>query len=187
MAGFAIDSNIIDCTSYAEMSCDGSADNVRFNMGGILGAMASDVKGTVVDGCVNRGKLTSINTSNTKNGATGLSVGGVIGLTDAKASEFNVVRNCINNGELDVQATRTGGVVATLNKYTKVEDCVNNARIACSDLVASNSRLGGIASAAGAEVYLSRCINKGEVVFPVAGTRPTATWPASSARSTTPP
>ena len=107
--------------------------------------------------------------ANTKNGATGLSIGGVIGFTDAKASEFNVVKNCVNNGELDVQATRTGGVVATLNKYTKVEDCVNNAKISCSDVTASNSRLGGIASAAGAEVYLTRCINKGDVVFPVAG------------------
>ena len=169
IAGFAMDSNIIECTSFAEMSSDGSADNVRFCMGGVLGVAASDAKGSVVDGCVNRGKLTSVNTANTKNGATGLSIGGVIGFTDAKASEFNVVKNCVNNGELDVQATRTGGVVATLNKYTKVEDCVNNAKVSCSDVTAINSRAAGIASAAGAEVYLTRCINKGDVVFPVAG------------------
>ena len=169
VAGYALDSNISNCASYAEMSSDGSADNVRFTMGGVLGEAASDAKGSVVDGCVNYGKLTSVNTANTKNGGTGLSIGGVIGLTDAKGTEFNTVRNCVNNGILEVEATRTGGIVATLNKYTKIEDCVNNGKVSCSDITASNSRVGGIASAAGAEVYLTRCINKGEVVFPVAG------------------
>ena len=169
VAGYVIDSDISNCVSYAEMSSDGSADNVRFCMGGVLGVVASDAKGSVVDGCVNYGKLTSVNTENTKNGATGLSVGGVIAFTDAKGTESNTVKNCVNNGVLEVQATRTGGVVATANKYTKVEDCVNNAKISCSDVKASNSRAAGITSAAGAEVYLTRCINKGDVVFPVAG------------------
>ena len=61
------------------------------------------------------------------------------------------------------------GVVATMNKYTKLESCVNNAAVTCSDVTASNSRVAGIVSAMGGHTYLTSCVNNGTVAFAVAG------------------
>lgn len=76
---------------------------------------------------------------------------------------------CVNEGAIDAQATRTAGVVATMNKYTKLESCVNNAAVTCSDVTASNSRVAGIVSAMGGHTYLTSCVNNGTVAFAVAG------------------
>lgn len=80
--------------------------------------------------CTNYGKITSKNSVNTKNGATGFSIGGIVGFADASTTteRYNNVVGCVNEGAIDAQATRTAGVVATMNKYTKLESCVNNAR-----------------------------------------------------------
>lgn len=76
---------------------------------------------------------------------------------------------CVNEGAIDAQATRTAGVVATMNKYTKLENCANNAAVTCSDVTASNSRVAGIVSAMGGHTYLTSCVNNGTVAFAVAG------------------
>ena len=56
-----------------------------------------------------------------------------------------------------------------MNKYTKLENCANNAAVTCSDVTASNSRVAGIVSAMGGHTYLTSCVNNGTVAFAVAG------------------
>lgn len=169
IAGFAIDSEVSGCVSQAEMSFDGGTDNVRYCMGGLLGTIAADTKGTVVDGCVSSAKLTSVNKVNTKNGGTGFSIGGVIGFADSKGSESNLVKGCVNNGTVTGEATRMGGIIASTNKLTRIENCTNNGAISCSDVTASNSRAAGITAAMGATTTVSGCVNKADITFTVPG------------------
>ena len=139
--------------------------------GGIVGAICANENDSHILSCTNYGKITSKNSVNTKNGATGFSIGGIVGFADASTAteRYNNVVGCVNEGAIDAQATRTAGVVATMNKYTKLENCANNAAVTCSDVTASNSRVAGIVSAMGGHTYLTSCVNNGTVAFAVAG------------------
>ena len=108
---------------------------------------------------------------NTLIGASGVAIGGIVGFADASTTteRYNNVVGCVNEGAIDAQATRTAGVVATMNKYTNLENCANNAAVTCSDVTASNSRVAGIVSAMGGHTYLTSCVNIGTVAFAVAG------------------
>ncbi|WP_295940749.1 DUF4886 domain-containing protein [uncultured Alistipes sp.] len=171
VAGYAADALIEQCVNRATFDIAGGADNIREVAGGVVGTICSFETGANVKQCSNFGAFTSRNASNTKNGATGFSIGGVVGFADAHSAStaYNNVVECVNEGAMAVEATRTAGVVATMNKYTKLEGCVNKATVACADVTASNSRVAGIVSAMGGYTYLKQCVNYGEVMFTVPG------------------
>lgn len=173
VVGYALATTVDNCKSYATIDFNGGGDNLRTSVGGIVGGMAcSEDADAVVSNCTNYGKITSTNTANTKNGGTGISIGGVVGFSDAlgtPAGPLCYIRNCVNNGELDVQATRTAGIVASMNKFSLADACTNNARIACSDTKASNSRVAGIVSGMGSNANVNACVNKGDILYTVAG------------------
>lgn len=171
VAGYAYEATIENCENRAAIDIQGGGDNVRESAGGIVGAICANENDSHILSCTNYGKITSKNSVNTKNGATGFSIGGIVGFADASTAteRYNNVVGCVNEGAIDAQATRTAGVVATMNKYTKLENCANNAAVTCSDVTASNSRVAGIVSAMGGHTYLTSCVNNGTVAFAVAG------------------
>ena len=170
VAGFVVNGTVEGCNNYGTVSLTAVTDNVREAAGGIVGqvyTLETEGSASYIKDCNNFGRVTSTNTVNTKNGATGLSVGGIAGFTDGK--NLTYVQNCTNKADITAQATRLGGIVASANTYTKIEDCTNEGNLSDSDVTASNSRVGGISSAASTSVTFLRCVNKGNVTFSVAG------------------
>ena len=178
LVAWGIASTIDNCESNASLDYAGTANNKRTVLGGVAGSMLSTADGAaVVSNCVNNGKLTCTNATNEKNGATGISISGVVAFTDGAASVIDtetlhsVVSGCVNNVDITAQATRISGVVATINRYGKAIDCVNNGKITCSDTKATNSRVAGICSAMGVNTHMTGCKNYGDVIFSVEGNK----------------
>lgn len=170
IAGYAYESVVEKCENHAEIHVAGGADNIRESVGGIVGGTCAKSEETYIKECTNYGKISSTNIANTKNGGTGFSVAGIVGFADAAAdTNYTNIVNCVNEGAIEAQATRTAGIVASMNKCVKAEGCVNNATVTCTDVVASNSRVAGIVSGMGAFTYLTNCINNGDIVFAVSG------------------
>lgn len=171
VAGAVVNSVIDGCSSFAEIKVSGGADNVSVRVGGIAGSMFCDGESPAkLLNSNNYGRITSTNAVNTKNGATAFSIGGVLGLVESAAAENRaMVEKCQNNGEMDVQASRHGGVVATMNKNATVSECTNLAELRNSDVKASNTRVAGIVSAMGTNTSVLNCTNRGNVLFTVAG------------------
>jgi len=168
VAGFALNSTVEGCTNKASLSLTAATDNIRECLGGIVGEMYTEAdKASYIKNCINEGTVTSTNTVNTKNGGTGLSVAGIVGFSDGAA--FNYIQNCTNKVAISAQATRLAGIVASANKNTKVEDCVNEGKISGTDVKASNSRIAGICSAGSDNDVFTRCINRGDIVFDKSG------------------
>lgn len=172
VAGAVVNSTIDGCVSYAEVKVSGGADNVSVRVGGIAGSMICDnaESHARIDNCYNYGKITSTNTVNTKNGATAFSIGGVLGFMESAIAENHATMQfCQNSGSMDVQASRHGGVVATMNKNATALGCTNLAELRNSDVKASNTRVAGIVSAMGTNTSVINCVNRGNVFFTVAG------------------
>ena len=172
VVGFASGSTLENLDSHARLVNDGGSDNVRLVIGGTIGTMFStETNACVATGIKGHASFDVVNTVNTKNGATGFIVGGVIGFTDgAGEGQLTQITGCTNYSSFTAQATRTAGVISTMNRYSKAEGCVNYGNISCTDTKASNSRVAGIVSAMGTGVILLKdCINYGDVVFAVSG------------------
>ncbi|MBO4670928.1 MAG: hypothetical protein J5640_03700 [Bacteroidales bacterium] len=170
--GFASGSTLENIDSYAKMVNEGSKDNIRIVVGGAIGTIfASAEVASTATNISGHASFEVVNTANTKNGATGISVGGAIGLMDGKdvnAAPCTAV-NCVNYSNISVEATRTGGVIGTMNTNCLAEGCINNGNIFCSDVKATNSRVAGIVSAMGNNTGIKNCVNYGDVCFCVSG------------------
>ena len=170
--GFASESTLENIDSYAKMVNDAGKDNIRLVVGGAVGTLFSSADvATTAKNIKGHASFDVVNTVNTKNGGTGFIVGGVIGFTDGKNVDPAPVKieNAINYSDFSVQATRTAGVIGTMNSFTIAERCVNYGNISCTDVKASNSRVAGIVSAMGNSTALKGCVNYGDVAFAVSG------------------
>ncbi len=171
IAGAVVNSTVDHCSSSASFDISGGADNVSQRFGGVAGSVFS--QGEILSQVTNSsnfGSFKSVNTVNTKNGGTAFSIGGVVGYAESASSALRVlVKACDNYGEMNVQASRNAGVVATLNKNATVEGCKNYADITNTDTKASNTRVAGIVSALNVQTSAINCVNKGNITFAVAG------------------
>ena len=79
VAGYAYEATIENCENRAAIDIQGGGDNVRESAGGIVGAICANENDSHILSCTNYGKITSKNSVNTKNGATGFSIGGIVG------------------------------------------------------------------------------------------------------------
>lgn len=168
VVGFLLQGTVDHCTNNGSYSLTAKTDNIREVLGGIVGQAYTKEAGNTISYCTNNGTLTSTNTVNTKNGGTGLHLGGIVGFVDASSSNITTVKNCTNEANITAQATRLAGIVASSNKNTTIQDCVNNGNISDTDVKASNSRVAGITSAFSNDVKLTRCVNNGDIAFAVA-------------------
>lgn len=171
VAGAVVNSTLDHCSSLASFDISGGADNVGQRFGGVAGSVysAGEIAAQVVN-CTNFGEFKSVNKTNSKNGGTAFSIGGVVGFAEsASAALRTMVKSCDNYGAMNVQASRNAGVVATLNKNATVEGCKNYGEITNTDTKASNTRVAGIVSALNIQTSAINCVNKGNVTFAVAG------------------
>ncbi len=172
VVGFAGESTLTSLDSQAKMVNDGGKDNVRMVIGGTIGTMfASESTSCVATDIQGHASFDVVNTVNTKNGATGFIVGGVIGYMDGKSFDTAPAKavNVVNHSSFTAQATRTAGVIGTMNSNATAEGCVNNGNIFCTDVKASNSRVAGIVSAMGTNTTIASCVNYGDIAFTVSG------------------
>lgn len=102
VAGYAYEATIENCENRAAIDIQGGGDNVRESAGGIVGAICANENDSHILSCTNYGKITSKNSVNTKNGATGFSIGGIVGFADASTAteRYNNVVGCVNEGVL---------------------------------------------------------------------------------------
>jgi hypothetical protein len=171
IVGFASESTLSNLDSHAKLINDGGKDNVRLVLGGTVGSMFSNTTSCTATDLKGHASFDVVNNVNTKNGGTGFIVGGVVGWTDGVNYESapTLVKGCVNYSNFSAQATRTGGVIGTMNTGTHAEDCVNYGNISCTDVKASNSRPSGIVSAMGNKTTIKGCVNYGDICFPVTG------------------
>ena len=171
VVGFASESTLSNLDSYAKLINDAGKDNVRMVIGGTVGSMFSNTASCTATDLKGHASFDVVNNVNTKNGGTGFIVGGVVGWTEGVdyANAPTLVKGCVNYSSFSVQATRTGGVIGTMNTGSHAEDCVNYGNISCTDVKASNSRAAGIVSAMGTKTTIKGCVNYGDIAFTVAG------------------
>ena len=168
---FASESTLDNIDSHATLINDGGADNIRLVIGGAVGTMYSNTTSCTATNIKGHASFNVTNNINTKNGATGFIVGGVIGYMDGKDLDNapTMATTIINYSSFSVQATRTAGVIGTINAHSIADGCINNGDIACTDTKATNSRPSGIASAMGTKTILKNSVNYGNISFPVSG------------------
>lgn len=172
VVGFAGESTLENLDSKALLANDAGKNGTRLVLGGTVGTLfASETVAATATSLSGHASFSVTNSVNTNNGASGISVGGVIGLMDGKSVTDAPAKavNCINYSSFEVEATRTGGVIGTMNTNSIAEGCVNNGNISCKDVKASNSRAAGIVSAMGNNTGIKGCVNYGDICFTVAG------------------
>ena len=172
IVGFAGESTLSGLDSKAKLVNDGGKDNNRLVIGGTIGTMfASATKACTATDIQGHATFDVVNTVNTKNGATGFIVGGVIGYIDGKNYDeaCATATNIVNHSNFSVQATRTGGCIGTINSNAHAEGCINYGNISCTDTKATNSRPSGITAAMGTKTTIKGCINYGDISFAVSG------------------
>ena len=170
--GFASESTLENIDSYAKLVNEAGKNSTRLVIGGTLGTLfSSETAATTAKDIKGHASFDVVNNINTANGATGFIVGGAIGYADGKNVETVPVKieNAVNYSDFSVQATRTAGVIGTMNSNSIAEGCVNYGNISCTDVKASNSRVAGIVSALGNNTAVKNCINYGDVAFAVSG------------------
>ena len=170
--GFAGESMLENIDSYALLTNDAVKNGTRLVLGGTVGTLfSSQSVASTATSLKGHASFLVVNGANTNNGASGNSVGGVIGYMDGKSVTDAPAKavNCINYSSFEVEATRTGGVIGTMNSNSLAEGCVNNGNISCKDVKASNSRAAGIVSAMGNNTGIKGCVNYGDIAFTVAG------------------
>lgn len=166
VAAYLMTGSIENCQSSAQITVSKGADDKRTIVGGIVGLTIAQAEDVLVKNCTLNAdaKMSVSNTVNTKNGASGFHVGGIVGLTDNNGgATFSVVDGCTNNASFEVQAGRLGGVIGTCNKSTKAKDCVNNGNITTKETKSGGTRLGGVAGYIGANASLTGCKNVGTI------------------------
>lgn len=157
---------IENCQSSAQITVSKGADSKRTIVGGVVALTIAQDEDVLVKNCTLNAdaKLSVSNTVNTQNNANGFHVGGISGMTDNNTgTKYSVMESCTNNASFEVQAGRLGGIVGTVNKWSKIQNCVNNGNITTKETKSGGTRIGGIAGYIGANASLTGCKNVGTI------------------------
>lgn len=164
LVGTAFNSTVKNVTVKGKIiSTGGETDNKRFALGGVCGfACARDDANTVFDNCVSDVVAEAVSGANTKNGATCCMYGGIIGFsTTPKDIPSRVqVKNCVNNGNMNVSLGRCSGIVGTANCGTAFENCTNNGNQVNAF---GNARLANIVCFISQDCSMLNCVNNGDL------------------------
>jgi exopolysaccharide biosynthesis protein len=172
VAGYAASSTITNVRNYAALTFAGSDGvNIMVGIGGIAGTINGSTIGgeTTADGTTNDGIISCGTIANTGNGAnSGMLVAGICATMNSNTA--NLLKNCINNGDISAPAGRGGGLVAVGSAGT-VTYCTNNGTIqddvdgvfAQHATPYDRKRMGGLAGGTAANFTLSYCTNNGNV------------------------
>jgi len=171
LAGLVYDATVSNITSNAPMSFDGAAgDNKRVTMA-VCGFAFAGEKGVVLENITNTGAVTATAGGNTKNGATGVQVAGILGFgTNLINTETKVVmKHIVNRGDVTSATARASGIVAAANRYVEMEDVVNYGNNINSFATSGGARAGNITCITGAGSTMKDVTNYGDLTSTTAG------------------
>lgn len=171
IAGLLNQGTIRNVTSSASINLEnGAPDNLRVTIGLVGFAFAGDVE-ALIEKVTNDGTIKADAGANTKNGATGVHVSGILsfGTNDVSSSKEVIVKECVNNAPIEAAAPRASGIVAAANRFTNMTGCVNNGDNTNTFKTSGGSRLGNITCITGAGSTMTDCTNNGDLVSKTAG------------------
>ena len=173
LAGIVKGATIQKINNYAPVTGGGTSSLGNNNTAGrtMVGAIIGEVHpNSVAANLSNLHNYADIGSSsvvftrgnNGGNGANGFEVGGIAGFsTTSTTSLLSYFTDCVNDGNIYTNAGRSSGIVAGVNRYTKLKDCINNGDMVSS--VNGTFRLGNITCIAGEGSILDGCINNGDL------------------------
>lgn len=173
LAGLVKGATIQDIDNYAPVTGGGTSSLGNNNAAGrtMVGAIIGEVHpNSVAANLSNLHNYADIGSSSVEftrgnnggNGANGFEVGGIAGFsTTSTTSLLATFTDCVNDGDIYTNAGRSSGIVAGVNRYTKLKDCINNGDVVSS--VSGTFRLGNITCIAGEGSILDGCVNNGDL------------------------
>ena len=165
LAGTVAGSTIENVTVNAKLTVSGAdVDNKRFTVGGIAGFVfgTPDAPSLIKD-CTVTATATVESGKNTKNGATCVHYGGIVGFSTTASGVTEIactLDHCVNNGTITAKSGRSAGIVAAANLATLIKNCVNNATHTNSF---ANARIAQIVCNLGNYSGVVDCTNNGDL------------------------
>ena len=173
LAGLVYNSTVRNIENRASMSISSEAssgDNIRLTMGIIGFAFASD-SDTRIENVKNYGDIKAESAGNTKSGATGVHIGGILGFGSIlnNGTHFNYMTECDNYGNLDTKVGRASGIVGTANRGTVLSKCTNYGDNVNSFATSGNARIGNITCLTGTGSKMTEVVNRGDLICTTSG------------------
>lgn len=173
LAGFVYNSTVRNIENHASMSVSAEAasgDNVRLTMGVIGFAFAGD-SDTHIENVTNYGNITAESAGNTKSGATGVHIAGILGFGSIlnNGTCCNYLTECDNHGNLDTKVGRASGIVGTANRGTVINKCTNYGENVNAFATESSARIGNITCLTGTGSKLIEAVNRGDLICKTSG------------------
>lgn len=180
LVGTAIHSTISNVKIGGKIVSAGTTASKRFSIGGICGyayagVISDGVFGTTLfNDCTVNADVEFDGGTNQANGAACAMYGGICGFAttpNADAAHKVTIKNCVNNGNMNVKIGRCSGILATANTGVILEDVTNN-----GDQVntVANGRLGNIVCNVSHYCTLKNCVNNGDLDATAEGYKGTA-------------
>lgn len=169
LVGTAIHSTVSNVKIGGKIVSVGSTKAARFSIGGVCGyayaglITETEAGQTLFDGCVVDAVVEFDGGTNQANGATCAMYGGICGFAttpNKDAAHKVTIKNCVNNGDMNVKIGRCSGILATANTGVILEDVTNNGNQV--NMVA-NGRLGNIVCNISHYCTLKNCVNNGDL------------------------
>lgn len=180
LVGTAYNSSVRNVTVNGKITSAGTTVGKRFSIGGVCGYAYAGTIGeteygnTLFEDCVVNAEVDFVGGSNTANGATCAMYGGICGFAttpNADNPHKVTIRNCVNNGDMNVKLGRCSGIIATANTGVILEDVTNNGNQVNT---IANGRLGNIVCNVSHYCTLKNCVNNGDLDATAAGYSGTA-------------
>lgn len=94
--------------------------------------------------------------------------GVVVLLDDIDLAEVTIAE-CANYGDLDTQVARASGIVAAANRYTEIENCVNEGDNVNAFATVNSARIGNITCITAVGSKITNTVNRGNVICKTSG------------------
>lgn len=164
LVGTAYNSTISNVKVNGSLVSTGTTKSNRFSLGGICGyAFSEKDVNTVIDGATVNVEVNAVGGTNLSNGGAGAMYGGIVGFAtavNAADKSIVIVKNCVNNGNMNVTLGRCSGIVATANTGTTMQDCTNNGNQVNK---ITDGRLGNIVCNMAHYTKMINCVNNGDI------------------------
>lgn len=174
LAGLVTGATITNVKNYAPITGGGTsklANNKadgRVTLGALIGnVQPSSIPATLTRlynaGAIGTPEAPLSNGGNSGNGANAFHLGGIAGFS-SNTNNTTLVKfiDCTNDADIYSAAGRSSGILAAANRYTVLQNCVNNGDQTHSGTNV-NYRLGNITCIAAAGCVLEDCINRGNL------------------------
>ena len=129
-----------------------------------VGAVAGYAYEATIENCENRAAI------DIQGGGDNVreSAGGIVGAICANENDSHIL-SCTNYGDLDTQVARASGIVAAANRYTEIENCVNEGDNVNAFATVNSARIGNITCITAAGSKITNTVNRGNVICKTSG------------------